>query len=129
MGMCLGDYTLDFLTNLRFADDVLLFATSMEQLQKMMCEFIQNTEKVGLRTHPGKTKQSSSRRRDMEIDTSKSTKEESTRCLGQMVTSQQQETAKIKNRIRAAWATFYRYKQELTSKSHLLRTGFAHSTW
>ena len=51
------------------------------------------------------------------------TKEESTKYLGQMVTFQQQETTEIKNRIRAAWATFYKYKQELTSKSYLLRHG------
>ena len=31
---CLGDCELDCLTNLRFADDVLLFATTKEQLQK-----------------------------------------------------------------------------------------------
>ena len=46
----------DCLTNLRFADDVLLFATSKEQLQKMMYEFKESTKKVGLRIHPGKTK-------------------------------------------------------------------------
>ena len=34
MGMCLGDYELDCLTNLRFAGDVLLFGTTQEQLQK-----------------------------------------------------------------------------------------------
>ena len=34
---------------------------------------------------------------------------------------QQQETVEIKNRIRAAWASFYRYKQELTSISYLLQ--------
>ena len=36
-------------------------------------------------------------------------------------TFQQQETAEIKNRIRAAWASFHRYKQELTSKSYFLQ--------
>ena len=36
MGICLSDNDHDTLTNLRFADDVLLFASSEEQLQKMM---------------------------------------------------------------------------------------------
>ena len=58
-------------TNLRFAGDVLSFATTQEQQQKMMCEFKHSTEKVGLKIHPGKTKilstQSSIRRREMEI--------------------------------------------------------------
>ena len=56
MGIYLSDHDHDCLTNLRFADDVLLFATSKEQLQKMMYEFKESTEKVGLRIHPGKTK-------------------------------------------------------------------------
>ena len=42
MGMCLGDTESDCFANLRFADDVLLFST-LEQLQKMMCEFKQST--------------------------------------------------------------------------------------
>ena len=55
MGIYLSDHDHDCLTNLRFADDVLLFATSKEQLQNMMCEFKRSTEKVGLRIHPGRT--------------------------------------------------------------------------
>ena len=30
-----------------------------------------------------------------------------------MITFQQQETTEIRNRIRAAWATFHKYRQEL----------------
>ena len=56
IGKYLSDHDHDCLTNLRFADDVLLFATSKEQLRKMLCEFKKSTEKVGLRIHPGKTK-------------------------------------------------------------------------
>ena len=85
MDICLGDYELDCLTNLRFADDVLLFAATKKHLQKMMCEFKHSTEKVGLKIHPGKKKilsnQCSSRRKEMEIDNLKAeilTKEEST---------------------------------------------------
>ena len=57
---------------MRFADDVLLFATSLEQLQKMMCEFKQSTEKVGLQIYPRKTNtlcnQSSNKRSEVPID-------------------------------------------------------------
>ena len=56
MGVYLSDHDRDCLTNLRFADDVMLFATSKEQIRKMMCEFKKATEKVGLRIHPDKTK-------------------------------------------------------------------------
>ena len=56
MGIYLSDQERDCLTNLRFADDVMLFATSFGQIQNMMCEFKEATEKVGLTIHPDKTK-------------------------------------------------------------------------
>ena len=46
MGIYLSDHDRDCLTNSRFADDVMLFATSKEQIRKMMCEFKKATEKV-----------------------------------------------------------------------------------
>ena len=55
MGFRLGDHESDCLTNFHFADDVLLFSTSLVQLQKMMCTFKQSTESVGLKIHPDKT--------------------------------------------------------------------------
>ena len=126
MVICPGDNDHDCLTNMRFADDVFQFASSKEQLQKILCDFKHSTEKVRLKIHPGKTKilsnQSSNSRKEFEIDNIKVeilTKEESTNYLGQAITFQQQETTEIKNRIRAAWVTFYKYKQELTS--YLLR--------
>ena len=40
-----------------------------------------------------------------------------------MITFRQQETTEIKNRIRAAWATFHKYRQELTWKNYMLKHG------
>ena len=56
MGIYLSNHDRDCLTNLRFADGVMLFATSREQIRKMMCDFKKATEKVGHRIHPDKTK-------------------------------------------------------------------------
>ena len=55
-GITLSDKKEDCLTNLRFADDVLLFSTSLEKLRGMLCEFMTSTEAVGLGIHPDKTK-------------------------------------------------------------------------
>ena len=60
---------------MRFADDVLQFASSKEQLQKFM-RFQAKHRKGGThRIHPGKTKslsnQSSNIRREIEIDDTK----------------------------------------------------------
>ena len=55
-GIKLSDAAEDCLTNLRFADDVLLFSTSLDKLRDMLCEFKISTEAVGLGIHPDKTK-------------------------------------------------------------------------
>ena len=49
------------------------------------------------------------------------TRGESVRYVGQLITFKQQETTEIKNRIKAAWATFHKCKQELTSKNYMLK--------
>ena len=131
MGIYLSDHDRDCLTNLRFADDVMLFATSKEQIRKMMCEFKKATEKVGLRIHPDKTKILSNQSNtnsdtkryikigEMSIEIL--TRNESVKYLGQRISFHQQETLEIKSRIRAAWATFHKYRQELTSKNYMLK--------
>ena len=122
MGIHLSDHDHDCLTNLRFADDVLLFATSKEQIRKMMCEFKKATEKVGLRIHPDETKILSNQstinsdtKKHLEVDDMSIeilTRNESVKCLGQRNSFYQKETTDIKSRIRAAWATFNKYRQE-----------------
>ena len=128
MGICLGDNDHDCLTNMRVADDVLLFASSKRAASKNALRISSKVQKRWrLRIHPGKTKilsnQNPNNRKEIEIDNIKVemlTREESTKYLGQMIIFQQQETTEIRKRIRAAWATFRKYRQELTSKSYLL---------
>ena len=48
-------------------------------------------------------------------------KNESVKYLGQRISFHQQETLEIKSRIRAAWTTFHKYRQELTSKKYMLK--------
>ena len=129
MGIYLSDQDHDCLTNLRFADDVMLFATSKEQIPKMLCEFKEATEKVGLRIHPDKTKIPSNQstinsdtKKHLEVDDMNIeilTRNESVKYLGHRISFCQQETTEIKSRIRAEWATFHKYRQELTSKKIL----------
>ena len=45
-------------------------------------------------------------------------KGDSARYLGQKITFEEQETGEIKNRLKAAWAAFHKYRQELTSKDY-----------
>ena len=48
-------------------------------------------------------------------------KNESVKYLCQRISFHQQETLEIKSRIRTAWATFHKYRQELTSKNYMLK--------
>ena len=50
-GIRLSDRKEACLTNIRFADDVLLFSTSLNKLKDMLCDFKKSTEKVGLESH------------------------------------------------------------------------------
>ena len=98
----MSDHDRDCLTNLRFADDVMLFATSKEPIRKMLCDFKKATEKVGLRIHPDKTKILSNQS-TINSDTKKHievvdmsieilTRNESVKYLDQRISFYQQET-------------------------------------
>ena len=126
-GIRLSDKTEDCLTNLRFADDVLLFSTTLGKLREMLCDFKTSTEAVGLGIHPDKTKilsnQDKVKAKEITVDNIQIeilAKVDSARYLGQKITFEDQETAEIKNRLKAAWAAFHKYRQELTSKGYRL---------
>ncbi len=53
-GLQLGGET--YLSNLRFADDVLLMSSSLEDLVQMLTDLSQAAKEVGLELHPKKTK-------------------------------------------------------------------------
>ena len=129
MRIYLNDHDHDCLTNPRFADDVLFVRYLQRTASKMMCVFKKSTEKVGLRIHPERTKilsnqssLSSDAKKEIEIEDLKIeilTRNESVKYLGQKISFHHQETTEIKNRIRAAWATFRKNRQELTSKNYM----------
>ena len=54
------------------------------------------------------------------------TRNESVKYSGQKIWFHHQETTEINNRIRAAWATFRKYRQELTSKNYMLKHRLRH---
>ena len=87
----------------------------------MMCDFKQSTDGVGLKIHPDKTKipsnQSSNRRKELEF----SLRARVRNILDKQLRFSNRKQQRSKNRIRAAWALFYRHKQELKSKSYFLQ--------
>ena len=93
----------------------------------MLCEFKSSTEAVGLGIHPDKTKilsnQDKVKVNEITVDNIKIEvlkKGDSARYLGQNITFEDQETEEIKNKLKAAWAVFHMYRQELTSRDYRL---------
>ena len=93
----------------------------------MLCEFKISTETVGLGIHPDKTKilsnQDKEKPKEITVNNIKIevlAKRDSARYLGQKITFEDEETEEIKNRLKAAWAAFHKYRQELTSKDYRL---------
>lgn len=114
LGLQLGHAQNSILTNLRFADDVLLVATSLSQLKKMLQEFITATLKRGLELHPDKTKiLSNTTRRTGRGKEQHATCGEmnieilplsgSTKYLGRKVSFDKVQETEIENRIANAW--------------------------
>ena len=126
-GIRLSDKKEDCLTNLRCADDVLLFSTPLEKLREMLCDFQTSTEAVGLGILPDKTKilsnQDKEKPKEIMVDNIKIevlSKGDSARYLGRKSRSRSKKLKRSKNRLKAAWAAFHKYRQELTSKDYRL---------
>ena len=117
MGIYLYDNDHDCLTNLRFADDVLLLAfpknryrtccmNSRIVLKKWDLRFIQKRRKFsGTRASLTRTQKRTRNWRHEIL-----TRSESVKYLGQKISFHHQETTEINYRIRAAWATCRKYR-------------------
>jgi hypothetical protein len=55
-GVQMGSLPSSSMTNLRFADDILLIGKSLPQIRNMLSDVVSESAKIGLELHPGKTK-------------------------------------------------------------------------
>ena len=118
------------LTNLRFADDVLIIGRSLQQLSDMLLLLQAESAVSGLQLHPKKTKIISSTNRehrprnkavrvgDMKIDVL--ARSDKIKYLGRQITFENGIQVELSNRIKAGWAKFMQYKHELTKKNYSL---------
>jgi hypothetical protein len=115
----------DRLTNLRFADDLILVASSREQLTAMVQNLMDAVQKVGLELHPGKTKvltnQTWRRGESLQLRSSDIEIVDSVEYLGRLLTFTSLHEAEVEHRIGKAWKKFASMKRELCSKHYPLR--------
>ena len=130
-GIQLGSSDSSRITNLRFADDVLLIGRSLTQITSMLEEVYKEAQACGLQLHPEKTKIITSTNRtegrprnrnvkigDMKIEIL--TRDTAIKYLGRKISFGEYHEDELASRIRAGWAKFAQHKQELTSKHYSL---------
>ena len=115
----------DRLTNLRFADDILLIGKTLPQIKQMLSDMAEECAKVGLKLHPEKTKilhnnigygrhvkEASIGEMVIEVLGADS----STMYLGRLLSLADPHDTELQHRTKKAWAKFASYREELTNK-------------
>jgi hypothetical protein len=126
-GIQLGSASGYRLCNLRFADDVLLLASTKSQLERMLEDLIAAMSRKGLSMHAGKTKiltnqtsgGGSLNASGNYIDIL--APEESTMYLGRRFSLFSLHETELDNRIKQAWRKFWAHKSELCGKAYRLK--------
>jgi hypothetical protein len=120
----------DPLTNLRFADDVLLFAHSRQDIVKMISHLSEAAAKYGLKLHVGKTNvltNIDNERRPDKLPVGEGwlkvlREDEAERYLGRKLCLNEHHAAELSHRFAAGWASFMKNKAALCNRSCSLRS-------
>ena len=125
------DDAADPLTNLRFADDVLLVAQSRQDAAKMLTDLKHEAAKYGLVVHLGKTKILATRDEHCggTVDIAGSCVDvlpptASERYLGKKLCMDSFHDAELGNRLRSGWCAFAKLRHVLCSRQYPLKTRF-----
>ena len=126
------DNSTDPLTNLRFADDVLLVATSKADVRKMLEDVQREAATFGLKLHMGKTKI---------LTTDLASQKDGVTCagktvqilkegewekyLGRKVSIEEFHATELDNRIAMGWGSFFRLKGALCNRKIPIRSRIA----
>ena len=124
-GIQIGTMAETRITNLRFADDILLIARTLPEIRQMIADIIEEGGEIGLELHPEKTKiqhnnigygscarKAKVQNMDIEILPSNG----KTTYLGRALSLTEPHDTELDHRIRQAWAKFGKFKSELTDK-------------
>jgi hypothetical protein len=105
----------EWLTDLRFADDVALTTTSVKDMEVQLNNLNTESQKIGLKIHKGKTKFMTNypTEESIEIENDQIEKVDSYKYLGQTVKLEDNTREEVMIRIKAGWSCFGRYKDIL----------------
>eukprot|EP00973_Karenia_brevis_P060015 8351440-Karenia_brevis.AAC.1 len=117
---------MDALTNLRFADDLLILGSTKRQIQIMLEELLVAVSAVGLEMHSGKTKiltnVESEWGKRMKVSNAVLDIVDEVAYLGRKLSFRDLHGAELQNRLDRAWKQFFRMKSELCGKHVSFKT-------
>ena len=128
-GFSIKDF-MDNITNLRYADDILLIARSLPQMRQMLSDVARESALVGLRLHPGKTKilhnsigygSKAHVAKCGELNIDILDPSDGAQYLGRVVRLTCMDDEEIASRISKGWAKYGVYTRELTDRRIPLR--------
>jgi hypothetical protein len=115
------------LTNLRFADDLLLIGKSLHQVKAMLEDLMTEAAAYGLEAHPGKTKfmwngeERINKQENVDINGQKFEVLNPAACtdyLGRSLSLLETHDTELQNRASKAWRKFGAFRDELTDKAY-----------
>ena len=121
-GIVIDDPT-DPLTNLRFADDVLLVASCRADAAKMIADLNDEAQKFGLKLHLGKTCILTNSSRPLpekipcrSLNVRVLQHGEAEKYLGRRLTAKDQHETELQNRMSCGWKASFKFKGALTNR-------------
>ncbi|XP_075990548.1 uncharacterized protein LOC142986144 [Anticarsia gemmatalis] len=105
------------LTNLRFADDIVLFAKTPEDINKMIEDLAKESEKVGLKLNPEKTRvMTNGNKTTIRVKNTEIKYTDEYVYLGQLITQNESITKEIERRIANGWNRYWSLKEAMKDK-------------
>ena len=99
------------MSNLRFADDIVLFATTAQQLKEMMSELDAKSKEVGLQMNPAKTRiMTNYKEVQVKIENTPIQYCNKYIYLGQTISLKEKRETELQRRISLAWGKFWSLK-------------------
>ena len=105
----------EYLTDLRFADDVGFITTSVKNMELQLNDLNRESKRIGLKIHKGKTKFMTNFQTSdtIKIENEEIEKVNQYKYLGQTVKLEDHTREEVNIRIKAGWSCFGRYKDIL----------------
>ncbi|GBP09530.1 Putative uncharacterized transposon-derived protein F52C9.6 [Eumeta japonica] len=106
------------LTHLRFADDIVLFAETLKNIQQMIYELANESEKTGLKLNPEKTKvMTNGKKSTIRLGNNQIDYTDEYVYLGQLITQEDPICKDVERRIINSWKRYWSLKEIMKDKT------------